>query len=763
LALVAGSPAGAADKLPSWSWTGFYIGGHLGAGWGDKWWDSTGQGPFGLPVAPQDIGQNFGTTSVDGFLGGGQIGFNYQTGRLVWGVEADASRTDMKGKFDCPAISGGIFLSPTFSTCSSKIDWIGTVVGRVGVTVDRALVYAGGGAAWAREKDHLDCTDFDCGPPFDRIFTWDGAKTSWGWTFLAGVEYAIDNHWSAKLQYNFYDFGSDTVTLASNQATGCFAGLGTGACNPFDVTTRLRTHTIKAGLNYQFNWGDRAAPQMAPISMPAVAQTWSWTGFYVGGHLGAGWGNKWWDSTGQGPFGLPVAPQDIGQNFGTTSVDGFLGGGQIGFNYQAGLLVWGVEADASRTDMEGKFPCFAIAHAAAAFSTCSSKIDWIGTIIGRLGVTVDRALVYAGGGAAWAREKDHLDCTDRDCGPPRDRIFTWDGAKTSWGWTFLAGVEYAIDNHWSAKLQYNFYDFGDSTVGLTPNQATGCSSVNGACNPFDVTTRLRTHTIKAGLNYQFNAGAPDGAPIAMPPVAQTWSWTGLYIGGHLGAGWGDKWWDSTGYDAFGSPFAAQDVGQSFGTTSVDGFLGGGQIGLNYQTGRLVWGVEADASWSNMKGAFPCPIIAGVFDFANVFSTCSSKIDLIGTIVGRLGVTVDRALVYAGGGAAWAREKDHLDCTDFDCGSPADRIFTWDGAKTSWGWTFLAGVEYAVDNHWSARLQYNFYDFGSDTVTLTPNQTTGCFGGNGCNPFDVTTQLRTHTIKLGLNYRFDWGDPFAARY
>src|SRR5207249_1692158 len=107
----------------------------------------------------------------------------------------------------------------------SRLDWIATVIGRVGVTVDRALIYAGGGGAWAGEKDHFDCTDFDCGGTSRaQTFTWDSSTTHHGWTFLAGVEYAIDPRWSAKLQYNFYDFGEDTVHLVPNTLPGCTGG-----------------------------------------------------------------------------------------------------------------------------------------------------------------------------------------------------------------------------------------------------------------------------------------------------------------------------------------------------------------------------------------------------------------------------------------------------------------------------------------------------------------------------------------------------------
>src|SRR5277367_5933551 len=146
------------------------------------------------------------------------------------------------------------------------------------------------------------------------------------------------------------------------------------------------------------------ASSAADLAVKAAPYTptpvWSWTGFYIGAHVGAGWGTT--ESTltgvssglglvsGAGAFSLPLA-----QN----SMSGFLGGGQIGYNYQSGWAVFGVQGDFAGADIDGTTPCIS-------FLSCTAKTDWIATATGRIGAVVgDRGLIYVKGGAAWMETK----------------------------------------------------------------------------------------------------------------------------------------------------------------------------------------------------------------------------------------------------------------------------------------------------------------------------------------------------------------------
>ena len=228
--------------LPVWSWTGFYIGGNFGGGFGDKWWDNNNSLNnafwFGYP------GQSIGTTSMEGFLGGGQVGFNWQfASPIVVGVEWTFDGSDINGHFNT-GIPGTLTMTNT-----SKLDWLSTVVGRIGVTVDNhALFYAGGGAAWTRENDSVA----SFGPGLNasgQNISYNSTATEAGWTVLAGVEYAINQNWSARLQYNYIQFSNPSITMPSgNPATTAVTGSVLG------VSTPLRLNVVTAGVDYRFNW-----------------------------------------------------------------------------------------------------------------------------------------------------------------------------------------------------------------------------------------------------------------------------------------------------------------------------------------------------------------------------------------------------------------------------------------------------------------------------------------------------------------------------
>jgi len=175
----------------------------------------------------------------------------------------------------------------------------------------------------------------------------------------------------------------------------------------------------------------------------------------------------------------------------------------------------------------------------------------------------------------------------------------------------------------------------------------------------------------------------DGPYAAQGPAIH--NWTGLYFGGHLGAG------------AFTNEWSIGPLDAPFGSGTASGFLGGAQIGINYQVGAIVVGLEADVSWAGLSGETCAPEGA----------KCDSQTDRFGTLTGRFGIATDRALFYVKGDAAWVHDTQGL--TFF--GGPLPTHVTLSGDK--WGWTAGAGVEYALTRNWSARLQYDFMDFGTN--------------------------------------------------
>ena len=242
---VAGSAADMAMKAapyapaPVANWTGFYIGGHVGAGWGTTEATVTGFSAAGLGAFPFDL--PLAQVSRSGFLGGGQIGYNFQSGSAVFGVQGDFAGLDVKGTAPCIV---------AFS-CTSKSDWLATVSGRIGAVVaDRALIYAKGGAAWMNSTHSLKASDL-AGvviPGIGGTQLTSQESTSWGWLVGMGAEYMITQNWSAFIEYNYIEF--DKKNEAFNLNTGAIFGPGPAFAANVDLKSTLSI--AKVGVNYKF-------------------------------------------------------------------------------------------------------------------------------------------------------------------------------------------------------------------------------------------------------------------------------------------------------------------------------------------------------------------------------------------------------------------------------------------------------------------------------------------------------------------------------
>ena len=211
---------------PPFSWTGFYVGIHGGAGWGTgdpTLLAFTGGPPFNVPL---------GQVQANGWLVGGTIGYNWQANPwLVLGVEGEFTWNNIEGTSACLGGGGGF-------SCTGEGNWKGDLTGRIGFSVDRALIYLKGGVVWA----NTDYTfTFNPGTPFS--FT--TSDTRVGGLLGAGVEYAFLPNWSAKIEYNYMDFGTQTETFATANIIA-----------PVNIAVDIRQveHAVKFGVNYRFNW-----------------------------------------------------------------------------------------------------------------------------------------------------------------------------------------------------------------------------------------------------------------------------------------------------------------------------------------------------------------------------------------------------------------------------------------------------------------------------------------------------------------------------
>jgi outer membrane immunogenic protein len=242
-ALAADLPArGIYTKAPAYeavsNWTGFYVGGNAGYSWmngTDKISGPLiGDGiiPASVPVAPH------------GFIGGGQLGYNWQISpRWVVGVEADMSWTDME---KTSAVAGSDLTR--IMTAHEKLDWLGTARARVGfIPADHILVYGTGGLAYGhvglstalttvRLDGTLNCTGNNC----ENGSTSD---TKVGWTIGAGTEWAFTNNWSLKAEYLHYDLGTVSHIMTDPNFPAAV----------LNAASDTKGNIVRAGVNYHFN------------------------------------------------------------------------------------------------------------------------------------------------------------------------------------------------------------------------------------------------------------------------------------------------------------------------------------------------------------------------------------------------------------------------------------------------------------------------------------------------------------------------------
>ena len=206
------------------------------------------------------------------------------------------------------------------------------------------------------------------------------------------------------------------------------------------------------------------------------------------------------------------------------------------------------------------------------------------------------------------------------------------------------------------------------------------------------------------------------APVYTPPQV-IYNWTGFYLGGHLG-------------------------GDFEGNNSLEGsrsrFLYGVEGGFDYQFAPN-WVVGAEAQYSGLSGKNQSLL----FPAGTLVTTTH---DQLGSVTGRIGYTWGPALVYAKGGYAF---RDNPNIAVSAAGAPT--AFTTTGNSVD-GWTVGAGLEYMFAPNWSAKAEYQYYNFGTTTFNTGPAEIVGRRFKNDEN-----------SVKVGVNYRFNWASPMVARY
>jgi opacity protein-like surface antigen len=294
----------------------------------------------------------------------------------------------------------------------------------------------------------------------------------------ASVFHEFEGEVTSSLASSFSALGGSWGALPTLSSTVSTSGLGTYGQFGLGIAARVvdtgwvsylrgdyRTGdnidgwSVNGGLRYQFVPDGAiggAVLAKAPIyKAPAAPAAYNWNGFYIGAYLGADWGHTSWNFVGTG---ATIDPHFAG----------LLGGGEIGYNYQVGKWVFGVEGDVGRTNARGAQPC-----PTGFFYNCEINSNWLSTATARVGYAYwDRLLTYVKAGAVIAQDRADIVCDtgSRSTGGIVDGCPSQSDSKTRTGWTIGWGTEFGLTQNLSVKTETMYFDLGSDryNVGGTP-------------------------------------------------------------------------------------------------------------------------------------------------------------------------------------------------------------------------------------------------------------------------------------------------------
>jgi outer membrane immunogenic protein len=242
---------------------------------------------------------------------------------------------------------------------------------------------------------------------------------------------------------------------------------------------------------------------------------------------------------------------------------------------------------------------------------------------------------------------------------------------------------------------------------------------------------------------------------AMGPVEQPFSWTGFYLGANAGYGWGHHSsqlvipGNSASLDFYLPGLAAGAYDSRIGYHQ-NGFIGGGQIGYNYQFNRALIGIETDFNGADIKDNQDVKISnANTNLFVPWTGSAGARLEWLGTVRGRLGFTPwQQALLYATGGFAYGDVK-HSYKNAF---AQNNNFFHSSRSRITTGYTVGGGGEWMFTGHWSAKIEYLYYYLGKSTDFTTPGGRSVTAVAGGIRPLGNVFRDSGNIVRIGVNYR-----------
>ena len=777
------------DPPPSppsqYNWDGSYIGLTAGAAWGqyDPRTSTVSDGYIGPRGAAGVNAAGAQTIEPSGFVTGIEGGYNWRTGNLLFGAEADLQALNLQGATNSGAVHYLARAGEFTVTSYDNTNWLFTARPRIGfVAPNNWLFYATGGLALTQLQSNFSFVDTNTALESGRLDT-----TKAGYAVGGGVEAPLTGRVSFKADYLHVDF-ANTSGMVTAQTSIAPLPLFSGQI--FAHSSDLKADIVRVGLNYRFG-----SPDMSPSSdpiMPLKAPVRK-----APAPINTDWeietGARFWFSSGTLGDPNPFEPSHYGSRLTFSNLDaisgetfarvdhasglfvkGFLGAGAIangrlndedtllpaGGSYSNELLSSSGQIDYATADIGYNFLRSPGAKIGAfvGYNYYAQALNTYGCtqIAGGVGCATPFPSSLLGGS-----ENDHLNSLRVGLS---SEVVLGDRLKLTTDVAYLPRVAFGgLDDHLVRQLLYFENSNGGDGVMLEAimdykitdawsmgiggrywawNMNTGTFAATFLTTGSAGVAQARFDNERYGLfaqtSYHWGDGSPSATSIAMPTKALVLAsapvnWTGVYVGGHMGGGWSDDRWS----DPFGSTIAVGggvNVAGFGDQTHATGPLGGAQIGANWQTGPWVLGVETDASAAHMRGENTCFTGLGGVD-------CQHIVNSLGIIAGRVGYAWERSLAYVKGGGAWTDTIYNLFANTLKA-----NLGTGSTTLDIWGWTLGGGIEYALTEHWTTLAEYDHIGLPSTPV-----------------PFPTVAVINTRTIranqsvdlfKVGVNYKFD---------
>ena len=470
------------------------------------------------------------------------------------------------------------------------------------------------------------------------------------------------------------------------------------------------------------------------VRQESAPKPFSWEGGYLGLNIGGMFGTSHANDTRS-----YLTPVERAESW-DYDTSGFTGGIQAGYNWQRNWLVAGMESDIGYLNVDGSGSSPVVRTVVS-----STESDFYSTLRGRLGFASGRWLFYVTGGAILFDYNVSINDS------------TFSNSVSHWafrpGWTIGGGAEWALNDRWSLKAEYLYFETENGSVDLRAVTSPGGRSDN---EHFFFDHYSLGHIVRAGINYHF--GGPEPHTEMMPatdkstsgknvmqcaPFAPEFTWTGLYAGLHAGWGLGGLEWNDE----------APETNEHVADTYQHGIFGGLQAGVNYQLGWLVVGTEGTFSGSDIgKDTAGLFNINGGTDFGQG-GTAKTQIDWIATVAARIGVVCPhildgRLLTYGKVGMSDA----HIEYEGNRTANAANSVNKhFNGNEGRFAPVIGGGFEYALNNHWTARIEYDFANYGSKIIRGIYDESGVGFRQHEDEQYE--TKFRLHTVEAAINYKF----------